>query len=304
MILRNLLTQNPISVRNGVFDFVGCTAADYCDNFGEQWNRFRTVQMDSVSGHSESHKRFFAETGWRPEEIQGKVVLDAGCGAGRFAEIAMECGARIVAVDLSEAAWACEQTLRRFPAKDRLVLRASLFKLPFAPGTFDGIYSLGVLQHTPDPLGGIHCLGGLLRPGGRLATWIYERRTRNLNSLKPRTWVRAAVAGWPTERKLKLSRLLTGTFFPAGWTLSWFGRTGERLAQFLPYAARHHLARGNVRRQWDYSVMDTFDWYGPVYDQPQTEKSVIEAMQAAGLINIRRLPARGMAITSEAPMQQ
>lgn len=301
MTLASLLSKAPVKVHKGVWDFVGNAGADYCQNFGEQWNRFRSIQIDSLSGKSESHARFFAETGWKPEELKGKLLLDAGCGAGRFADVAMECGARVVAVDISEAAWACRKTLERFPEKDYLVVRASLFDLPFKERVFDGIYSLGVLQHTPDPLGAIKSLTPFLAYGGKLATWIYEQRSIDIRLLQPRTWIRRAVAHWPTESKLKLSRFLTITGFPFGWGLSWFGRTGERASQFLPYAARHQLGRGNLRRQWEYSVMDTFDWYGPVYDQPQPEAEVVCAMKEAGLINIKRLPARGMAIVGEAP---
>jgi SAM-dependent methyltransferase len=299
--LSSLLNREPVRIQDGVRDFIVEAEADYCRNFGEQWNRFRDIQIDSLSGKSESHARFFAETGWTAEDIKGKLLLDAGCGAGRFAEVAMDCGARVVAVDISEAAWACKKTLERFPEKDYLVIRASLFDLPFKKESFDAIYSLGVLQHTPDPLRALSCLTSFLAPGGRLATWIYERRAFDISLFQPRTWIRRAVASRSTESKLKLSRFLTATAFPVGWGLSWFGRTGERASQFLPYAARHHLGRGNLRRQWDYSVMDTFDWYGPLYDQPQSEAEVIRTMKEAGLIYVRRLPARGMAIVGEAP---
>jgi len=301
MMLEEFLTRAPVARREGVLDFIGDTRADYCRNFGDQWQRFRTVQIDSVSGLAESHQRFFAETGWRPEEIQGKVLLDAGCGAGRFSEVAMQYGAKVVAVDLSEAAWACRRTLERFPSDDCLVVRADLFDLPFPDQMFDGIYSLGVLQHTPDPLKAVRCLARLLKPGARLATWIYERRSPDIRWFQPRTWIRAAIAHCSVETKLALARFLTVAGFPLGWGLSWFGRMGERASHFLPYAARHHLGRGDLRRQFDYCVMDTFDWYGPVYDQPQRAGDVMRAMEGAKLVNIRRLPARGMAIVGEAP---
>src|ERR1700733_12163578 len=78
-------------------------AESYADSFGLQWNRFREVQLDSSTAASRSRQRFDAETGWTQADLEGKWVLDAGCGAGRFAEVAAERGARLVALDLSSA---------------------------------------------------------------------------------------------------------------------------------------------------------------------------------------------------------
>ncbi|MHB8734314.1 MAG: class I SAM-dependent methyltransferase [Terriglobales bacterium] len=300
MSLTQLLTRPPVAERDGVLDFLS-DGEDAYRNFGIQWQRFRRVQLDSLNGAADSRDRFFAETGWNPGALTGKLLLDAGCGAGRFAEVALEAGARVVAVDASEAVWACRRTLQRFSADRYLVLRADIFDLPFEMGCFDGIYSLGVLQHTPDPLGAIPVLRRFLRPGACLATWIYERRRPDLSKLQPRTWLRAVSADWSQPAKLRLAQLLTGLCFPLGWLLSWFGRNGERLSQFLPYAARHHLARRSWRGQWEYCILDTYDWYGPKYDQPQSEDEVRRAMQHAGLVDVRRLPARGMAIVGAAP---
>jgi SAM-dependent methyltransferase len=295
-----VLAKPPIATRDGVLDYVEGSGADYCGNFGDQWNRFREIQIDSLSGKAESHQRFFAETGFDREWLRGKLVLDAGCGAGRFAEVAAECGAFVVAVDLSTAAYACARTLDRFPPSQYRVVRADLRDLPFNAGVFDAIYSLGVLQHTPDPLGTMAGLARFLAPGAKLATWIYEKRNPDINLVFPRTWVRALVRRWDLRQKLALSRILTAVFFPAGWLLSWFGRTGERVSQFLPYAARHHLGRGSLARQWHYCVMDTLDWYGPEFDLPQSEDEVRRAMARAGLVDVKRLPARGMAIVGRA----
>ena len=296
----DILIRKPATVRDGVLDYIGGSDADYCGNFGDQWNRFRKIQIDSISGSGESRRRYFDETGFDPAWLKGKLILDAGCGAGRFAEVAVECGAFVVSVDLSTAAYACAETLERFSSSQYIVVRADLRSLPFKKGAFDGIYSLGVLQHTPEPLVIMAGLAKFLAPGGRLATWIYERRKPDIGIIFPRTWIRWVVRRWPLDAKLTLSKVLTAAFFPFGWLLSWFGRTGERLSQFLPYAARHHLGRGSLVQQWHYGVMDTLDWYGPEFDLPQTEEEVVAAMTESGLVNIRRLPARGMAIVGTA----
>ncbi len=298
--LSSLLTREPIDRADGVLDYLG-DGSTYSATFGDQWNRYRAVQIDSMSGSTESRDRFFAETGWNERDLRGKLLLDVGCGAGRFAEIALNCGARVVAVDMSAAAWACRRTVARFHETDYLVLRADLFDLPLQLQAFDGVYALGVLQHTPDPLQAVQTIARYVAPGGRLATWIYERRTSFVSRFQPRTWVRTMVATrLEPPAKLRLARTLTLLFFVFGWGLSWGGRTGLRLSAFLPYAARHERGRGSLRRQYDYSVMDTYDWYGPVYDQPQRESDVIQALEMAGLVHVRRLAAQGMAIVGEA----
>jgi SAM-dependent methyltransferase len=115
--LRELVSRSPLLERDCVLEFIA-DSGDYCENFGKQWNRFREIQIDSLQGSRESHNRFYSETQWKPEELTGKLLLDAGCGAGRFAEVALEAGARVVAVDLSSAIYACQKTLSRFPKEN------------------------------------------------------------------------------------------------------------------------------------------------------------------------------------------
>jgi len=133
-------------VRNGIPRFVA--ESNYADNFGMQWNHFRKTQLDSHSGHPISSERYWKATGWSPEMMKGKWVLDAGCGAGRFAEVALGAGANVVALDYSSAVDACHANLKHHP--NLHVVQGDIYALPFAPETFDFVYSLGVLQHTPD----------------------------------------------------------------------------------------------------------------------------------------------------------
>jgi len=272
---------------------------DYCANFGDQWNRFGHIQLDSASGSRESHERFYRETGWDPAQIKGKVLLDAGCGAGRFAEVALEAGAYVVAVDISSAAYACRQNLARFPSSQYLVVRASILDLPFKRQSFDGVYSLGVLQHTPDPLGAVKHLSEFVAPEGRFATWVYEKHADWKEAFLPRVWIRAITAKWSDPTKLSMSKILTAIFFPLGWILSWFGRPGQLASWFLPYAARHQYGRGDLKRQWRYCVLDTFDWYGPEYEIRQVESEVRDAMVAGGLADVRRQRTLGLAMVGE-----
>ncbi len=91
-----------------------------------------------------------------------KTVLDVGCGAGRFAEVALSLGAHVFALDYSEAVDACWQNLRSYP--NLHVLQANIYALPFQQKRFDYVYCFGVLQHTPDPHKAFLALPAQLQP--------------------------------------------------------------------------------------------------------------------------------------------
>ena len=88
-------------IERGVPRFV--EESNYADNFGMQWNLYSKTQLDSFSGHDISANRFWKATGWKASEMKDKWVLDAGCGSGRFSEIALSAGAKVVALDYSSA---------------------------------------------------------------------------------------------------------------------------------------------------------------------------------------------------------
>ena len=76
-----------------------------------QWNMFSKTQLDSNSGHPISSNRFWQATGWAPESMKGKWVLDAGCGAGRFLDVSSTSEAEVVGIDISNAIDAARKNL-------------------------------------------------------------------------------------------------------------------------------------------------------------------------------------------------
>ena len=77
-------TMDRLFVSGGIPRFV-VPDDDYCENFGFQWQEWRTLQIDRLSGHHLSEERFFRDSRWSADWLKGKLILDAGCGAGRFA---------------------------------------------------------------------------------------------------------------------------------------------------------------------------------------------------------------------------
>jgi 2-polyprenyl-3-methyl-5-hydroxy-6-metoxy-1,4-benzoquinol methylase len=136
----------------------------YAKSFGYEWKRFSRTQLDSASGTTRSRDAFLEKTGLSLEQLQGKTVLDVGCGMGRFAEIVARAGARVVGIDLSSAVDAAAENLSSF--ENAAIVQADVFSLPFARESFDVIYSIGVLHHTPDTREAFLKLAFHLKPGG------------------------------------------------------------------------------------------------------------------------------------------
>ena len=243
---------------------------NYAESFGFQWNRFRKTQLDSNTGIPVSRNRFVEYSGWSPEELKGKRVLDIGCGAGRFTEIALEFGARVVALDYSSAVDACRAN---FPDEKRLeVVQGDIYHLPFEPATFDYVYCFGVLQHTPDPAGAFMSLPRQLRDGGKLAIDVYPRLLRNL------LWSKYYLRWWTRrlgpERLLAMVRWIVKYLLPLSIAVGRIPLLGRRLKYLIPvanYAGVYPLSKEQLK---DWAILDTYDMLSPAHDHPQSARTV------------------------------
>jgi len=237
-----------------------------------QWNRFRILRPE------EDRATFRNRTGLSEGDLAGKLVLDAGCGMGRYLRIVAESGARAVGLDLSEAVRAARDLTADLG--DVALVRGDLLRPPFAEGRFDHIYSLGVLDHTPDPRAAFLALARRLKPGGRIAIWVYERERpilervsglhRSISRRLPLSWllglsqVMAPVGGWKRRLLASPYRLVN--------------RAGVAL-HLLTYGVSMH-PDPEVR------VCDTLDWYAPRYLSRHTLEEVRGWFQQAGLVDL------------------
>lgn len=139
-------------------------------SFGYQWTSFHQMSCD----FRENFLNYIYPVS--AEFFRGKLGLDSGCGFGRHIFQAAGFGAKMVGIDFSRA---IESTRRNTLGMDNVYLaQADIYKLPFAPGSFDFVYSIGVLHHLPDPEAGFRALVKLVRPGGSLFIWVYSSRRK------------------------------------------------------------------------------------------------------------------------------
>jgi len=241
-------------------------AENYSSSFGFQWNRFRRTQLDSVTGQPISRERFFAQSAWSATEMTKGWTLDVGCGAGRFAEIALSTGTRLVAVDYSNAVDACRENLGPHPRLD--VVQADVYHLPFVSRRFDFVYCFGVLQHTPDVHGAFAALCQQVIPGGRIAVDLYPELA--LNVLWPKYWLRPVTKRMQADRLLPLVSSMVRILWPVSLALGRVPGVGRRLRHALPVANYDGILPLTPSQLKEWAVLDTFDMLAPAHDHPQS----------------------------------
>ncbi|MDA2915384.1 class I SAM-dependent methyltransferase [Nitrospinae bacterium AH_259_B05_G02_I21] len=221
-------------------------------------------------GAEETLERFSSNTGFLPEDLKGQLVLDVGCGAGRFSKLVNDAGGTVVGFDISSSVDVAFEAIGRRPNVH--LLQASVFQMPFAPSTFDSLFSIYVLQHTPDPHRAFLELPLLLKRGGRIAVGVYR---------------------WPPNYVLEKYR-------------QWTSRLPPRLLYALCHLAvpiyylhQIPMIRGitlylfpiAMYPNWRRRVLETFDFYSSIYQSYHTYPEVFSWFQEAGLEELQLLGA-------------
>jgi len=258
---------------NGIVRFVD--SSNYADSFGFQWQFYSKTQLDTQSCR-ESEIAFTRRTGLTPDQMSGKLVLDVGCGMGRFAEVASRNGGRVVGIDLSLAS---EVAARNLAQRENVtIFQADVFSLPFAPESFDYIYSIGVLHHTPDCEAAFKALPRLLKPGGTIGIWLYSGYNK---------WYRMSDLYRKVTTRLpkRLLHALCYGVVPLHYvdralgSIPWIGKSMSAAFRYVIPMSTY----GN--RHW--RVLDTFDWYSPRYQSKHTYEEVFRWMEDCGLDHMR-----------------
>lgn len=261
-------------------------ADNYAATFGFQWNRFRRTQLDSYTGTTISRDRFFRETGWTPAALGGAAVLDVGCGAGRFAQVALSAGAHVIALDYSDAVDACWQNLGPHPRLH--VLQADLQAAPLEAARFDFAYCFGVLQHTPDARAAFLSLPRFLKvPDGRLAVDVYERSWKA--RANPKYLLRPLTTRLPHTVLFRLVEQSTRPLLACSRALGRIPRIGRVLRRAVPVADYAGVYPLDDRLLYEWAVLDTFDMLSPRYDSPQTAQALREWFEEAGMVDVEVL---------------
>lgn len=249
---------------------------NYSESFGLQWNRFSSTQIDSKVGTNRSETRFREETLWSKDDLNGKLVLDAGCGSGRFSEIALRFGAHLIAVDYSSAVKAAQNNLSSI---NSLIVQGDLATLPISDETFDYIYCIGVLQHTSNPNVITKELLRCLKVGGEITLTFYENSSWHVRFYS-KYLIRPLTKRLPKALLLKLLEKTSIIWFPMTKVLfslpPKFSRVLRYMIPIANYVEFDYIKQSIAK---DEAILDTFDMLSPSYDKPIKKSEILSWIQ-------------------------
>jgi ubiquinone/menaquinone biosynthesis C-methylase UbiE len=254
--------------------------ANVVKDFGDEWARFDQtgVASDELRGLFEE---YFSVFPWEllPPHAEG---FDVGCGSGRWAYHVAQRVGTLHCVDPAAEALAVARTNLGTLSNCRFH-QASVDELPFANGTMDFGYSLGVLHHVPDTRKGLADCVSKLRPGAPMLVYLYyafDNRPLWFKAIwRASDLVRRAVCVLPAGPKVMVTNAIAYLVY---WPLS---RTAWLLERFGIGVSAFPLSAYRDKSMYTLKT-DARDRFGTRLEQRFTKDQIKDMMLAAGLERI------------------
>lgn len=244
---------------------------NYTESFGFQWRKHSQIYMGNERQRT-IWELFKRKTGLDENRVKGKMFLDVGVGTGGYAKAVMDKGGRVIGIDLSLAVEAAQENIGNYANCN--IIQADLFNLPFKREVFDGIYSIGVLHHTPNCKKAFQGLIHFLKKGGVISIWVYSVQHR----LK--IFVSENLRKITTKMPKKLLYYLCSIAIPYYFIYK-IPILGKIIYKITPPIS--------VKPNWEDRVLDTFDWYSAIYQSKHAYPEVYGWFKECGLVNIELL---------------
>jgi SAM-dependent methyltransferase len=249
------------------------------ESFGDEWMRFATFTDEETRVAGDEVFDLLT-----PEMAHGgTVALDLGCGTGRWSNYLARRVRFIEAIDPGRAVEAAVRLTRATP--NVRITQAGYGAVPFAPDSFDLVFSLGVVHHLPDTEAAIREAASRVKPGGWLLLYIYYALDNR--GATYRAMFRLADLG----RRL-ISRLPSPVKFTACDAIA--------LTVYLPFIGLARLVRATGSRRWrdvplayyvgkPWTIVrsDALDRFGTPLEKRFTRAAIGGLLARAGLTNIR-----------------
>ena len=271
-------TTHEYPIVRGIPRFVAYKSVNYAESFSYQWRKWPKVQFESanVGRPMEGHTRTMWEriTGIQSDLTQ-QLVLDVGCGPGRFIEVARQKGARVIGIDYGQSVEVAAEIFSNDP--DVCICQADALQLPVKKDAVDGAFSIGVLHHTPSPFQGIQEASRVIKPGGWLAVSVYGKGSY-YDFPTVQMWRSLFKALWPVLRHYPPLLYSYATVYGLR-PVAFIPILGRAVRLFLPFVKLPDI-------RW--SLLDTFDSVTPSYQSAHEPYEVFEWFRKSGLVHIEQ----------------
>lgn len=259
-------------------------SGSYASLFGDQWKEYKKTQLDSYTGSPTSESRLDRCLGvGLKDDLAGKVVLEAGCGAGRFTEVLLKKGAVLVSSDLSSAV---EVNAENFPVSDKhLVIQADINNMPFADESFDVVICIGVIQHTPDTEKTIEDLYKLVKKGGTLVIdhYSYDRS----NYLRLARLYRIFLRKKTAEYTIPYTKKLVKKYLPLHKKVAKNKLLSVLLNRISPVVSYYSVfPQFSEKLQQEWALLDTHDSLTDWHKRFRNKKQITETLKNLGAVDI------------------
>lgn len=251
---------------------------DYSESFGLQWNKFVKTQLDSYTNTSITEKRLERLVG-DLSQLKDKLVLEIGCGSGRFTEVLLEYGAIVVSTDMSTAVIANK---KNFPiTESHYILQADMNDLPFKNEIFDYVVCVGVLQHTPNSFDSIENSQRVLKKGG---VYVLDHYTHTLSYYTKTTFFfRKVISFYDKDKKYRVIEKIFNFFYPFHFAvrkLYFLQIFLSRVSPIHVYFKAYPELTDNLQKEW--SLLDTHDSLADPYKSHLSKGAIKKYLLSKG----------------------
>ena len=219
------------------------------ESFSNEWSYYNEGDKTFNKTQKEIKTRLLREVDCTRECINGKKVLDIGCGNATITRCFSDMGADVTGIDISDSVL---RNMKLYP--EIKFMQMSVFDMGFRDD-FDLVYSKGVLHHTGDTFSAMLKAADAVKSGGILYIWLYSRSTGFKKFLLD--YVK------PVTKRLPLSL---------------------KKVIFIPIAFIRMLKEGGELSE---IMVNTFDFFSCPYRDEYDEDEIISWFEKNGFVKIR-----------------
>jgi len=241
------------------------------ETFSYEWKMFRFGERNWGQDIEYRKGLFLDAMGATPQELRGKIILDAGCGSGLLSmEMAKSFGMEVVALDL---AFGIENAYQKNTNPYVYYLQGSVLALPFRQQAFDRMYCAGVLVACPSTHEGFKSIVPVLAKDGRCFIWVYHPISKQYYPTEHRklavyNWIRTRITAHLPIRVQYYLYLSTLPLF------------------FVKQSSEVLLGKRPSPLTWREKMQALFDFFSPLYQHRHEPAEVSSWFAEQGFNNI------------------